>query len=129
MAKILITGGTGLIGKHLTSLLQKEGHEIAILTRNISNIPDGIHGFEWNVKKQELDNNALRWSDHIIHLAGESVAGSRWTKKRKQAILNSRVDSTRLLYRKIDESSSAIKSIISASAVGYYPVIPFRMVV
>lgn len=116
---ILITGGSGLVGKHLTRLLQHEGHEVAWLTRSASS-QGSPRKFEWNVEQQTMDVNALKWADAIVHLAGAGVADKRWTEARKHEILESRVQSTRLLYSFLENEQHAVKQIVSASAVGFY---------
>ena len=114
---VLITGGAGLVGSLLTSLLQSRGYQVGILTRKVRNRA-GIKEFEWNVDDMHIDHEALTWADHIVHLAGENV-GQRWTKSVKKRILTSRLKSTQLLYEEL-RSGYEIKSFISASAIGYY---------
>lgn len=116
---ILITGASGLIGTKLIRNLQEKGHFVSVLSRNPGKLK-GVKSFNWNVDEQTIDNEALNGVDTIIHLAGAGIADERWTKSRKQLIIDSRVLSTKLLYRAIEETKSPIKTIISASAVGYY---------
>lgn len=117
--RILITGGSGLVGKHLTRLLQHEGHEVAWLTRSASS-QGSPRKFEWNIEQQTMDVNALVWADAIVHLAGAGVADKRWSDARKREILESRVQSTRLLYEHLKVTQHSVKQFISASAIGYY---------
>lgn len=116
---VLISGGTGLVGKHLTQLLIKKGYKVAILTRSNTNQANTIC-FKWDIATNYIDKEAIRWADYIIHLAGENIASKRWTNKRKQQIINSRVKSTELLYKTVKEQKTNIKAFISASATGYY---------
>jgi len=118
MKKILITGGSGLVGKKITALLERKGYEVAWLSRN----PDKYKqkSFAWDVEKQTIDPEAVLWADGIIHLAGEGVADKRWTAERKKAILQSRTQSTGLLKQAIDKSEKKPEVFVSASAVGYY---------
>ncbi len=116
---ILITGATGLVGKQLLPFLQKQGHRVSVLSRKKITIP-GVTVFVWDVEKQTIDADALKGIDTIVHLAGESIAGKRWTAKRKTQIIDSRVKSAQLLYRTIKETNAPIKTFVSASAVGYY---------
>ncbi|MGE0567894.1 MAG: TIGR01777 family oxidoreductase [Bacteroidia bacterium] len=119
MAKILIAGGTGFIGKHLCNRLLKEGHDINCLTR--TNREDGnIKFYKWDISKGEIDIKAFEGIDVIIQLTGEGIADKRWTDKRKKELLDSRVDSTRLLIKGLKESGAVIKKFIGASAIGYY---------
>lgn len=118
MKKILITGGSGLVGKKITGLLEKNGYEVAWLSRSPEKYKQ--KSFAWDVDKQSIDSEALQWADGIIHLAGEGVADKRWTAERKQAILQSRTQSTLLLKHAIEKSDKKPDVFVSASAVGYY---------
>lgn len=117
--KILITGGTGLLGKILTKELQSQGHQVAILSRNPDRVKN-VQAFYWDVEKQEIDETCLNGIDTIIHLAGEGIADKKWTPKRKKEIIDSRVDSIQLLYKLIQKNETTVKSVVSASAVGFY---------
>jgi len=117
--KILITGGTGLIGTHLGRKLQEQGHQVSLLSRSRG------HGgpfavYHWDPDRGELDEKALDQTDFIIHLAGVNIGGKRWSPERKQQILDSRVKSADLLYRAIEHSDRKPQAFISASAIGYY---------
>jgi uncharacterized protein (TIGR01777 family) len=116
MKNILITGGSGLVGKQLTSLLESKGYAVAWLSRK----PQQRTYFLWDVDKQELDPEALEWADAVVHLAGEGVAEKRWTVDRKKRILESRTQSTQLLYTAIQQAEKKPNTFISASAIGYY---------
>lgn len=117
--KILITGATGLVGRKLIPYLQALGHSVAILSRKKTSLP-GVKVFLWDVYKQEIDKDCLSGIDTIIHLAGEGIADKKWTDERKKQIIDSRVLSGQLLYKTIIETKSAIKTFLSASAVGFY---------
>ena len=116
---ILITGATGLVGKQLVPYLQKQGHQVSILSREKINIP-GVNVFVWDVDQQTIDADALKGIDTIIHLAGAGIADKSWSVQRKQEIIDSRVKSAELLYKTIRETNAPIKTFVSASAVGYY---------
>lgn len=118
MKKILITGGSGLVGKQITGLLEKKGYEVAWLSRNPEKYKQ--KSFAWDVNEQTIDPEALLWADGIIHLAGEGVADKRWTAERKKAILQSRTKSTSMLKQAIAVSKKKPDVFVSASAVGYY---------
>ena len=118
MQKVLITGGSGLVGKHLTARLIQSGYEVIHLSRN-AKTSDAIKVYGWNVDKQELDEAVFDHTDHIIHLAGASVA-TYWTAAYKKELLNSRVKSAELLFNFLSKHKNQVKSFISASAVGYY---------
>lgn len=119
MAKILITGGSGLIGTHLSRLLSDSGHEILHLSR--SDDKESIYQtYTWDLQKGTIDERAFDGLDHIIHLAGAGVADKRWTKKRKQLILKSRTEGVELLHRYVSDKKIRLKSFISASGISYY---------
>ncbi len=128
MATILITGGTGLIGKALSKALLDKGHQVIILTRQ-QNLPaqGNLRYAHWDIGQQFIDRDAIAASDHIIHLAGAGVAEKRWTDKRKKEIVDSRIKSGELLVKALKEIPNNVRSVISASAIGWYgpdPVIP-----
>jgi uncharacterized protein (TIGR01777 family) len=119
MARVLITGGTGLIGAHLCRRLPEKGYEIAILSRagaDTGQIPTYI----WDINKFEIDKEAIAAADYIIHLSGTNIGEKRWTRKRKQQIRDSRIRSAQLIYDEIRKQKKNLKAFISASAIGYY---------
>lgn len=118
--KILITGGSGFVGKSLTQLLISQGYHILVLSRQKKKNTEGISYFTWNVEKGLVDEEAILEADYIIHLAGENVAKSRWSKKRKREIIQSRVQSTELIHSFLAENKNKLKAFISASAIGIY---------
>ncbi len=122
MATILISGGTGLIGTALTGLLRQHHHQVIILTRQLpgTRAADGITYALWDTGKQTIDANAVGKADYIIHLAGAGVADKRWTAKRKQEIVESRVRSSALLLKGLSETPNTVKAVVSASAIGWY---------
>ena len=100
MATVMITGGTGMIGTALTKSLLEKGYHLIVITRGkeIKHPgPGNIEYVNWDIEKQEIDKAAIAKADFIIHLAGAGVADRRWTKKRKQEIVNSRVKGGELL--------------------------------
>lgn len=123
MSTILITGGTGMIGTRLTEILIKGGHEVIILTRkplSAKFLPKGVSHASWNIHKKLIDPVAFAAADHIVHLAGAGVADKRWNKKRKEEILSSRADSGALLVHAMQTLPNKIKTVISASGIGWY---------
>jgi uncharacterized protein (TIGR01777 family) len=116
---VLITGGSGLVGRYLTSLLLGKGHSVAHLSRG-SGFPGRVRVHKWSPEKQVLDPLVFTGIDYVIHLAGANIGEKRWTKMRKEEIRESRVDSSLLLYRTITENSIPLKAFISASAIGFY---------
>lgn len=119
MPTVLITGGTGLVGKRLSTMLKEAGFDVAILSQvkyNKSDFPI----FYWNWQNGEVDEMALKNSDYIIHLAGANIAGQAWSAERKKLIIDSRVKSAEFLHQKIQDLNLSPKAFISASATGYY---------
>jgi uncharacterized protein (TIGR01777 family) len=122
MPVVLITGGTGLIGKNLTAYLTGRGYEVIILSRKaIADRKETLVSYaQWNIKKQQIDIDALAKADCIIHLAGAGIADKRWSKKRKRQIVESRTKSSELLVKALKENINKVKTVISASAIGWY---------
>ncbi|NNF34421.1 MAG: TIGR01777 family protein [Saprospiraceae bacterium] len=117
--KILIAGGTGLIGQHIQSLLPKDEYQIHILSRSSREDHDNLKYFQWDVRKQTIDHEALK-VDSIINLTGAGIADQRWTHDRKRIIIESRTESIKLLITGLKEIGHQVESIASASAIGYY---------
>ena len=117
--KTLVTGATGLIGKALCRRLVDEGHEVTILSRHPQKHSD-YETFIWDPLVGPPPLEAIQGIDGVVHLAGESVAGARWTSEKKKRIRESRVIGTRNLIAAIAESHSRPVTLISASAVGFY---------
>ena len=122
MPTILITGGTGLIGRNLTGHLTHRGYQVILLSRKSIEAPQNkqVTYALWDIDKQEIDVDALTKADYIIHLAGAGIAAKRWTKKRKQEIVDSRVKSGELLVKALKENVNNVRAVISASAIGWY---------
>jgi uncharacterized protein (TIGR01777 family) len=133
METVLITGGTGMIGRALTQALTERGFNVIIFTRQSNDKqktknpvrPDHPGGDKlsyatWDVNKQTVDKNAFAKANYIIHLAGASVAEKRWNDKRKQEIVSSRVDSGKLIVESLKTIPNKIKTVISASGIGWY---------
>ena len=112
---ILITGANGMLAKHLNKQLKGE-FSLRFLTRKITRSNEYL----WDLKNNYIDPHALKDVHIIIHLAGSSIANKRWTKKRKQQILSSRVDSAHLILEELKKHHITIDAFISASAIGYY---------
>ncbi|MDG2432679.1 TIGR01777 family oxidoreductase [Flavobacterium sp.] len=117
---VLITGGTGFVGKHLTALLIDSGYSVSILSRTKKKSTDTIFYYTWDVEKQLIENEAVLNADFVIHLAGENIAGKRWSKERKEAIISSREESAKLIYGVVKKYDKKLDAFISASGVGIY---------
>ncbi|GAB3176280.1 TIGR01777 family oxidoreductase [Telluribacter humicola] len=116
---VLITGGTGLIGRRLTELLLERGYQVAYLSRGSDTYPN-VKVYQWDIQKGEVDKEALLHMDYLIHLAGAGIADQRWTQERKKLIISSRTDSIRLLARHMAQLGVKPKAFVSSSAIGYY---------
>jgi uncharacterized protein (TIGR01777 family) len=118
MSTILITGGTGLIGTTLGGMLREKGHRVIILSRGAK--PGDPDAYRWDYTTGHIDPQAIRQADHIIHLAGAGVADKRWSKKRKQEIIDSRTKTAGLLVKGLSETPNNVQTVISASGIGWY---------
>ncbi len=116
--QILVTGSTGLVGSTLIPALTAEGHRVSCLVRLKSKL--GIRDTYWDPTAGELYSSPLEGLDAVIHLAGENIAGGRWTAARKARIRDSRIQGTRLLSGSLAQLARPPKVFVSASAVGYY---------
>lgn len=119
METVIITGGTGLIGKHLSRKLKESGYIVALLSRNHSTDSE-FPVYLWNPDKNYIDDKAITSADYIIHLAGAGIGDKRWTKKRRQLISDSRIKTGELILNKVREKKTDLKAFISASGTGYY---------
>jgi len=115
---VLISGGTGMIGQAITDLLQSKNYNVAVLSRR--NDVEGINSFYWDYNRDEIDTEAMEFADVVIHLAGENISGKKWTFDQKKKIIASRVQTTELLLKSIENSKNKPKAFLSASAIGYY---------
>ena len=119
--KIVIAGGSGFLGRPLAERLVSNGHDLVILTRGAGRSVPSARLVVWTP-----DGNAGAWaneidgSDAVVNLAGESIAGKRWSAAHKQRILDSRVLATRSLAAAIARASRPPSVLVSGSAVGYY---------
>ena len=121
--RILITGGTGLIGTEIIQQAQSRGWEVHYLSRQRSRVEKDEHakGFYWNPATGEIDERCFEGVQVIINLAGASVA-KRWTDSYKDIILESRINSLRTLRRALKKNQNHnITQLVSASAIGIYP--------
>lgn len=119
MANILIGGGTGFIGQHLSRKLAAEGHGVRILSRS-ANPGAEFETFVWDVVEQTIDDAAFTDVDYVINLTGAGIVDKRWTEARKQIIISSRTESALLLATTMARLNVKPKLYLSASAVGYY---------
>lgn len=120
MKNILISGGSGLVGKRLSKLLTARGYSVTVLTRSAARAEaDNISFAHWDPEKKVIDTQALTMAEAIIHLAGANVMEKRWTKEYKEEIMRSRTDAAALLIDSLPVAHR-VRSFISASAIGWY---------
>ena len=122
MRTILITGGTGLVGKALTKRLTEKNYEVIILTRTLKDVPTqkNVSYALWNVREKQIDVEAVKKADAIIHLAGAGVMDKKWTDEYKKEIRDSRVNSSELILDTLKNNVHKVQVIVSASAIGWY---------
>lgn len=120
--KLLITGATGLIGKNLITHAKRRKISIHFLTTRKGECinSEGLKGFFWNPEQDEIDDSCFEGVDTLIHLAGANIS-KPWTNNNKEVILDSRLNSTRLLKKTLDRLNIKMKSICCAGAIGIYP--------
>jgi uncharacterized protein len=121
--RVIITGGTGLIGRPLSAALLAEGHEVIILSRNPAKrkgIPPGVRLEQWDGQSATGWGPLADGAGAIINLAGEGIADGRWSEERKQRILASRIDAGKAVVQAIAQAQQKPGVLIQASAVGYY---------
>ncbi len=117
LKKVVVAGGTGLVGRALVEALVAEGTQVEVLTRNpgATELPAGARALGWEALPQ-----ALEGTDAVINLAGEGIADRRWNPTRKAALLASRLDTTRRLVEALAQADTPSKVLVNASAMGYY---------
>lgn len=115
--KVLISGASGLIGTELTKQLRSLGHEPVLLVRREKRAP---HEVSWNPAKGELEPGIMESVDAVVNLAGATTSKIPWTKKYAKTLVDSRIDSTRLLVQAINQAENPPKVFLSGSAEGFY---------
>jgi uncharacterized protein (TIGR01777 family) len=118
--RILVTGSSGLIGSNLVPFLNAGGHRPIRLVRSQSQVPVLGERWSWDPERGTMLSAGSEGLDAVVHLAGENIAGARWTQRKKARIRDSRVKGTRLLCNLLARHSSPPKALVCASAVGYY---------
>lgn len=121
---IVVTGGTGFVGRALCAALFQRGHRVTILTRHTGQVPHQpdiqVQSLQWNARDSGPWEQVFEGADAVINLAGAPIADARWTDSRKQLITDSRVLTTRLLVRALSRRSTKPLTFMSASGIGYY---------
>lgn len=117
---VLISGGSGFIGKHLTNLLIANGYSVSILSRSDRQNTKDVSYYKWDITTHFMEEEAVVKADYILHLAGENIAEKPWTAKRKEEILQSREQSIQLIYDVLKKNNKKLDAFVSASGVGIY---------
>jgi uncharacterized protein len=123
MQTVLITGGSGMIGKALTTHLIDKGYYVIVLTREAPTekpVKSNMEYAFWNIKTQSIDIDAVQKADHIIHLAGAGVVEKKWTDAYKAEIKESRTESSKLIISTLKNNPNKVKTVVSISAIGWY---------
>jgi uncharacterized protein (TIGR01777 family) len=123
MMRVLITGGTGLIGRALSASLVADGHEVIVLSRSpeqASGLPDGVRAEGWDARTAGGWGHLAEGAGAIVNLAGESIGSGRWTEERKERILQSRLDAGQAVVQAVEQATEKPGVLIQASGIGYY---------
>ncbi len=122
MKTVLITGGTGLVGTSLSATLLTKGYKVIILSRSLNNRPahTNLSYAFWDIKTQKIHADEILQADCIVHLAGAAVVANKWTKVYKNEIVDSRIQSSKLIINLLKNNINKVKTVISASAIGWY---------
>lgn len=115
MSKILLTGGTGLIGSRLAQLLQQKNHQVTVVSRH----PESVKGYP-AVSWDDLATGAMDGTEVLIHLAGAGIADEKWTTKRKELIIKSRSQTSDQLLSAVKKMAKPPRFVLAASAIGIY---------
>ena len=115
----MITGGSGMVGRKLSDLLIENGYRVIWLSRE-RYVKAHIPRYRWDYRKGEIDSEAVEQADMIIHLAGSNLGDGSWTRLKKQKIVESRVQTAKLLLETVKKMNKRPEAFISASAVGFY---------
>ena len=121
--KVVITGGTGLIGRTLCKHLAGEDHDVTILSRNTDQahgLPAGVQVMQWDGRTSRGWEEPAEGADAIINLAGENLSAGRWTEACKREILESRLNAGRAVVEAVSRATVKPRVLVQASAVGYY---------
>lgn len=122
--RILFTGGSGFLGRPLAARLAQDGHEVVVLSRSASahgaSLPQGVTVTRWDARSSAGWAQLVDGAGAIVNLAGESIAGGRWTGKRRERILTSRLQAGQAVVEAVEKAQHKPAVLIQASATGYY---------
>lgn len=120
--RVIITGGTGLIGQQLVKVLLADHHDVIVLSRNPDHytLPESVRTRQWDGKTGRGWAHLIDAQTVLVNLAGENPAASRWTDDHKARVLESRLNATQAMLDGIEQASELPLALMQASAVGYY---------
>jgi uncharacterized protein (TIGR01777 family) len=121
--RVIITGGTGLIGQALSANLAADGYEVILLSRapeRAAGLPSGVRAERWDTRTAEGWAHLADGASAIVNLAGENIGAGRWTDERKHRILESRLDAGLAVVQAVEQASQKPGVLIQASGIGYY---------
>lgn len=121
--RVIITGGSGLIGTALSRNLAADGHEVIVLSRTPQHkeVPDGVELVGWDAKTGDSWSKLITEDTAIVNLAGAGIADKRWSDERKQVILESRDNAGQAVVDAVSQAGVHPRVVVQSSAVGYYP--------
>ncbi len=120
--RVLVTGGTGLIGRALGSSLAADGHEVIALSRSperVAGLPAGMRAERWDGRSAAGWGPLADGADAIVNLAGENLAGGRWTAARKRRLRDSRLHAGRAVVQAVEQAARKPRVVVQASGIGY----------
>jgi len=124
MRRVIVTGGTGFIGRVLCRLLVGKGYEVIVLSRNPARVDavlgNGVKGWQWDARTADGWADAADGAYGIVNLAGDSIASGKWTIDKKRRILESRLNAGQAVREAIERVDNRPAVVIQASAIGYY---------
>lgn len=122
--RVILTGGTGFLGRSLGADLARDGHEVIVLSRNPDKyqptLPPGMHAVLWDGKSAQGWGNLADGAGAIINLAGDNLSSGRWTSEKKKRIVNSRVDAGKAVVEAVGMAKTKPGVVVQSSAVGIY---------
>lgn len=121
--RIVITGGSGLIGHHLAANLVQAGHEVVVLSRDparVTGMAKGVQVVQWDGRSADGWGQLADGAGAVVNLAGENIGSSRWSDERKRRIFNSRVNAGQAVVQAVERAKVKPRVVVQASAVGYY---------
>lgn len=123
MSSVIITGGTGLIGRALAAGLVGAGYEVVVLSRSperATGLPPGVRVERWDAHSAEGWGHLVEGADAIVNLAGENIAAGRWTAAHKQRVRDSRINAGRAVVQAVQQAARKPRVVVQASGIGYY---------